>query len=263
MVAHVLVPIGLCFGINLLVAWLLYARRPQDLVNIWWLPSTLAGDLAVTIFITVGLTYVVDSFAVHGDVKNGLLEAQRPPSWVSFRTLASQEALNENTSSIANKNNAFWRTLGSLNGFFIELPRPSTTKLPRFLFQVVLRAVLLGALVFLPFWGVGVGVLYGLPTIGTLNGSPVYENWMLPGWFKATFGAILGGLTTPWIAWMALARCWLWNELNERETAGAVELDTVSAGGASDKVEEREQAKVEGENLDKGVAVPQPALTRP
>jgi hypothetical protein len=230
-VAHFLVPIAVSFGANFLFAWLLYAQRPQDTVNIWWLPATLAGDLAVTIFVTVGLTFVVDSFAVHGDVKNGLLESKNlPHSW--------------------NRTAGLW---SRLNLYFIGLPRPSTLPLWRFLLAVLIRALALGALVFLPFWPLGVGILYGLPRIGMLNGSPVFANWPLPAIFKGTFGAVLGGTTTPWMAWMSLIRCHLWREsLNLEEEGEMIELDAVAAP---------EVAKLEG-TKEEEMEVPEPALLR-
>jgi hypothetical protein len=169
-------------GINFGLATAMY-KKTKDPVALWPLPNTLAGDAAVTIIIQQVLTWILDRFAVSGDLNKGLVAPLRMP----------KDA------------NAVVRWFVGLDQ--IEVHTTLSNKIKYNLRFHGARIAVLILVTFVLYWPITIGILSGLKIHGIgkdysdLGGD--FNTWPLPEIFKGVFGFAVG-MTTPFVSYIAL-----------------------------------------------------------
>jgi hypothetical protein len=169
-------------GINFAVAYALYtspgARR--DPVRLFQLPNTLAGDAAVTAIAQGLVTWAIEGVLVNLDLRNGLVAPF--VGWV--------EPVQP------------WRRL------LWGLNEPDNLgKVGRWTWFVVgeaLRALALAVLSFVVVFGPTLGILISVGT--KVGGDWEFERTWAPQIYKLVYGAVLGLLSTPIMAFVWLVR---------------------------------------------------------
>ncbi|KAI8357524.1 hypothetical protein B0O80DRAFT_485522 [Mortierella sp. GBAus27b] len=158
-------------GINFGLATAMY-KNTKDPVALWPLPNTLAGDAAVTIIIQQILTWILDRFAVGGDLDKGLVAPLRMPKNASgvVRWFVGLNSVEVHT------------TLSDKIKYYIRFHGP--------------RIAVLVVATFILYWPITIGILSGLKIHGvgkdysSLNGD--FNVWPLPEIFKGVYGFALG-----------------------------------------------------------------------
>ncbi|KAK3825223.1 MAG: hypothetical protein J3Q66DRAFT_102436 [Benniella sp.] len=169
-------------GINFGLATAMY-KKAKDPVALWPLPNTLAGDAAVTIIIQQALTWILDRFAVNGDLNKGLVAPLRMP---------------KNASAVVQ-----WFV--GLN--HIEVHTTLSGKIKYNLRFHGTRIAVLILATFVLYWPITIGILSGLKIHGVgkdhsdLGGD--FNTWPLPEIFKGVYGFAVG-MTTPFVSYIAL-----------------------------------------------------------
>jgi hypothetical protein len=169
-------------GINFGLATAMY-KNTKDPVALWPLPNTLAGDAAVTIIIQQVLTWILDRFAVGGDLDKGMVAPLRMPKNASgvVRWFVGLNSVEVHT------------TLSDKIKYLIRFHGP--------------RIAVLVVATFILYWPITIGILSGLKIHGVgkdysgLNGD--FNPWPLPEIFKGVYGFALG-MTTPFVSYIAL-----------------------------------------------------------
>ncbi|KAH9890302.1 hypothetical protein F4778DRAFT_380086 [Xylariomycetidae sp. FL2044] len=203
-------------GINFGIAYAMYHQQ-DDLkkpVRLFRFPNTLAGDAALTVFIQILITWLIELNLVNMDLKKGGVQP------IGF---------------IREPRNRFMR-------WFMFLDRQKQTHEVRgflhwisFLRSQVVRALLVAVACFPLMWGPSVGFL-------VLVGQKREDDWYYPSlWapqvFKLVQGAVLGLLTTPPIVMFWLTRCgWALkqNEQSSGESNTSANEGDEDDGGGSD-----------------------------
>ncbi|KAK7991418.1 hypothetical protein PG988_000212 [Apiospora saccharicola] len=179
-------------GINFAIAYAMYTTQhynPDNYIRLFQLPNTLAGDMAVTMFIQCIITWLVELILVNRDLRIGGVQAigylpeptNRLVRWYMFLDRAED----------ANETGGFkhWAS---------------------FLGSQVIRALIAVVPCFILLFGPSIGFL-------TLVGTPipwgphaydwVYATKWAPQVFKLLLGGILSLLTGPAFAAFWLVRC--------------------------------------------------------
>ncbi|KAK8070190.1 hypothetical protein PG994_006806 [Apiospora phragmitis] len=178
-------------GINFAIAYAMYTTQhytPSNMIRLFQLPNTLAGDMAVTIFIQCIITWLVELILVNRDLKSGGVQA------IGF--------LPEPTSRLVR--------------WYMFLDRTEDTHevgglkhWASFLASQVLRALISTVPCFVLLFGPSIGFL-------TLVGTPIpwgpvqdwtYATKWAPQVFKLLLGGVLSLLTGPAFAAFWLVRC--------------------------------------------------------
>lgn len=214
------------------IAYGMYQKSPH-LVTLWAFPNTLSGDCALTLFIQVGVTWVVEELMVgYDDYIDNTFEF---PSWF----------LNFWYNLIIVKRNKFSRYMqwyfeintGIMrhrddnkysNNKDIDLPKMSLLKFWRnhvvkypneklyfniieWLIRKVIRAMLFAVALFIFVWPICMGIF---ASIGNKinNHDRYFNNYPEPQLMKLSYGAVVGFITTP----CAVAVIVLRNRIYER-----------------------------------------------
>ncbi|KAK8044119.1 hypothetical protein PG993_004143 [Apiospora rasikravindrae] len=189
-------------GINFAIAYAMYTTQhytPDNIIRLFQLPNTLAGDMAVTIFIQCIITWLVELILVNRDLKSGGVQA------IGF--------VPEPTNRLVRWYMFLDRTEGdthAVGGFRHWLS---------FLGSQVMRALISVVPCFVLLFGPSIGFL-------TLVGTPipwgtaqdwVYATKWAPQIFKLLLGGVLSLLTGPAFAAFWLVRCgWALKKNEER-----------------------------------------------
>lgn len=170
---------------NDLAAMYAHANTSKVQIRLFMMPSTLAGDAAVTIFVQVIVTWFVELLLVWLDLRQHSIqpigffgEPVRP--WKRWLLLLPREPSQPLTPPMRLLRSVFGVLGQALRAFFLAIPA------------------------FLLLWPISVGALCG---VGRKSGSDyVFNQTWAPQIFKLILGAVLGLLTTPWMAMFWLVR---------------------------------------------------------
>lgn len=184
-------------------------RTGADPISMWKLSeNTVAGDLAVTVFIQGTLTYIIAGSMVHVDMRSGKVAAF-PFPWPDTRFAVVDFEAPETAQTRRGK---LWRMFHRRHGLGrgLHLFSGSDTNdlfnfnLPSFkdwlyrLVVTVTSGLVLSALYFLVLWPIAIAIV--APIWGGRN---MAHSWTAP-LIKLVFGAVLGLLMNPIVACIAL-----------------------------------------------------------
>ncbi|BGP50332.1 hypothetical protein JCM10450v2_006251 [Rhodotorula kratochvilovae] len=196
-------------GANFGVAYAMYRTiDPGDTITMWDIRhNTVAGDVAVTVFIQGILTFVIASGMVHVDMRHGGIDAF-PYPWPDTQFAVVKGADPEAATSRRSK---LWRTFHQRHGlgrglhFFSgshvnDIFDLSLTwrELAVRLFWSVWKGSVLSALFFLVYWPITIAIIAPL-----YGGRDMAGTW-IPQAIKCIFGFLLGLLMNPLCAMIAL-----------------------------------------------------------
>ncbi|BGP42161.1 hypothetical protein JCM10449v2_006166 [Rhodotorula kratochvilovae] len=181
---------------------------PGDTITMWDIRhNTVAGDVAVTVFIQGILTFVIASGMVHVDMRHGGIDAF-PYPWPDTQFAVVKGADPEAATSRRSK---LWRTFHQRHGlgrglhFFSgshvnDIFDLSLTwrELAVRLFWSVWKGSVLSALFFLVYWPITIAIIAPL-----YGGRDMAGTW-IPQAIKCIFGFLLGLLMNPLCAMIAL-----------------------------------------------------------
>ncbi|CAB4253001.1 similar to Saccharomyces cerevisiae YHL026C Putative protein of unknown function [Maudiozyma barnettii] len=199
------------------IAYGMYHNSPH-LVTLWAFPNTLSGDCALTLFIQVGLTWVVEELMVgYDDYLDNTFEF---PNWfVEFwynlvviktgkfsRFMQWYFEINNGVMPYKD-NNKFSnnRDIDLKKMSLFQFLKRHVIKYPNeklyfniieWLLRKVLRAMLFAVTLFIFVWPICMGIF---ASIGTkINGHDRYfNNYPEPELMKLSYGAVIGMITTP------------------------------------------------------------------
>ncbi|KAK4047873.1 hypothetical protein OIO90_006034 [Microbotryomycetes sp. JL221] len=183
-------------------------RTGADPISFWKLSeSTVAGDLGVTVLIQVTLTFIIAGSMVHVDMRKGMIPAF-PYPWPDTRFAVVDLGRPEDAKS---RRGAIWRLFHQRHGIGRGLHFFSGSDVndlfdfnvgfKRWIGRFVLTAIkgaLLSALFFCVFWPIAIACL--APPYGGVN---MAHSWTPP-LIKLVFGFLLGLVSTPFVACIAL-----------------------------------------------------------
>ncbi|GAA5909521.1 hypothetical protein JCM8208_006550 [Rhodotorula glutinis] len=196
-------------GANFGVACAMYRTiKPQDTITMWDIRhNTIAGDVAVTVFIQGILTFVIASGMVHVDMRHGGMAAF-PYPWPDTQFAVVKGA---DPDAATSRRSKLWRTFHQRHGlgrglhFFsgshVNDIFDSSLTLRQFgerLFWSVWKGSVLSALFFLVWWPITIAII--APIWGGRN---MAHTWTPEG-IKAVFGFTLGLAMNPLCAMIAL-----------------------------------------------------------
>ncbi|KAK0743268.1 hypothetical protein B0T18DRAFT_448026 [Schizothecium vesticola] len=220
-------------AINFALAYAMYVTPPPTAapIRLWQLPSTLAGDAAVTIIVQNLITWCLELALVNRDLARGAIAP------LGFLPVPK----------------------GRLARWFFFMDRKGDASRPggwrhwgAFWASQVVRAMVVSVGCFAVVWPVAVGVLMG---VGRKEGGDyVFERRWAPQVFKLVLGAVLGGVTTPAFVVFWLARAGWAVKVNEglREAEGEAEGSGEEFGGG---LEGNGEGAVDGRPSDEETVV--------
>ncbi|RKP02705.1 hypothetical protein CXG81DRAFT_17674 [Caulochytrium protostelioides] len=133
-------------GVNTGVAFAMY--QGQTDIRLWFFPNVIAGDAAVTVFIQSLIGWNLDGALTFGDVQNGILPVLPGVARWMEKYRITRFYLNHSLQQFK-----------GARDFDPAHRHPRTWRLRR-LAGNIFRALLIGAILFPPFWG----LLYPRPT---------------------------------------------------------------------------------------------------
>lgn len=161
----------------------------DDPIRLFEFPNTLAGDTTVTILLQCVVTWLLEMLLVNSDLRRGKVQ---PIGFISEPAPTSHRALRwflllDLPKTLRHREHSAWRQF---------LYRGPTQ---------VLRALLVGVVCFVLFFGPCVGVL---TAVGVKEGGDwVFASRWAPEVFKLVLGGLLGLVTTPAFAVFWMAKC--------------------------------------------------------
>lgn len=219
-------------------------------IRVFEFPNTLAGDATVTIFIQCIMTWFIELVLVNRDLRSGhiqpigfirepnnallrwflLLDRRRRPTSSSVDSTAggttSDDDLRRPLSSPHNPEHCHCEhhseqyEIGSWKHWAV------------FLVSQLIRALMVGVLMWMLMWGPSIGILIA---VGDKRGNDWWfdsSSWAPPV-FKLVFGGVLALLTTPLFASFWLVRCGWAVQANQRHLDAAA---AVSDGESAEPV---------------------------
>ena len=185
-------------------------RTGTDKISMWKLSeNTVAGDMAVTVFIQGTLTYIIAGSMVHVDMRNGKVAAF-PFPWpdtrfavVDFEAPETAQTKRGRLWRLFHRRHGLGRGLHLFSGsdrndlFNFNLPSGKKEWLYRLL-VTIWSGLVLSALYFLILWPLAIAIV--APIWGGRN---MAHTWTAP-LIKLIFGGVLGLLMNPIVACIAL-----------------------------------------------------------
>ncbi|CAK7270260.1 hypothetical protein SEPCBS57363_004012 [Sporothrix epigloea] len=238
-------------GINFAIAYAMYKTidTEKSPIRVFEFPNTLAGDATVTIFIQCIMTWFIELVLVNRDLRSGHIQPIgfiREPNNALLRWFL-----------LLDRRRATSSTVGSIAGDTTsddDLRRPlSSPHDPEhchcehhseqyeigswkhwavFLVSQLIRALMVGVLMWMLMWGPSIGILIA---VGDKRGNDWWfdsTSWAPP-IFKLVFGGVLALLTTPLFASFWLVRCGWAVQANKRHLNAAA---AISAGESAEPV---------------------------
>ena len=210
-------------------------------IRLFQFPNTLAGDATVTIFIQCILTWFIELVLVNRDLRSGhiqpigfikepsnallrwfLLLDRRPSKSAAASSGSDEEANGGNGNGKGNAELSAPHDEHCRCEKHVEQYEPGSWKhWAVFLVSQLIRAVIVGVLMFMLMWGPSIGIMTAL-------GDKRAGDWWFDGtsWapplFKLIYGGVLAALTTPPFAAFWLVRCGWALQANERHLEAAV-----------------------------------------
>ncbi|CAK7233883.1 hypothetical protein SEUCBS140593_008751 [Sporothrix eucalyptigena] len=230
-------------GINFAIAYAMYKTINTETspIRVFQFPNTLCGDATVTIFIQCVITWFIELVLVNRDLRSGHIQPigfirepsnalfrwflllDRRPSSASAAATTSDDDLHRPLSAPHDENcrceqHSEQYEIGSWKHWAV------------FLVSQLIRALMVGVLMWFLMWGPSVGILIA---VGDHRGNDWWfdgSSWAPP-IFKLVFGGVLALLTTPPFAAFWLVRCGWAVQANQRH------LDSAAAAAAGEPVE--------------------------
>jgi hypothetical protein len=152
--------------------------RADDPPFIFRFPTTIAGDVAVDIFVNSVVTWAISTLLVALDLRAGKLQpigfVREPQAW-ALRWFCMLDRKRDR-----------FKAGGFLHWFL-------------FLYSNVFRSLVFGVATFLIVWPVSIGILTAVGTKDGGGGDWSFDRTWTPQIFKTVFGAVLGLFITPMI----------------------------------------------------------------
>ncbi|CAK7262599.1 hypothetical protein SEPCBS119000_000041 [Sporothrix epigloea] len=231
-------------GINFAIGYAMYKTIDTDKspIRVFEFPNTLAGDATVTVFIQCIMTWFIELVLVNRDLRSGhiqpigfirepqnallrwfLLLDRRPVSY-SAQDLptggtTSDSDLRRPLSSPHDPENC------ACEQHREQYEIGSWKHWAAFLVSQLIRALMVGVLMWMLMWGPSIGILIAL---GDKRGNDWWfdgTSWVPPV-FKLVFGGLLALLTTPFFASFWLVRCGWALQANQRHLNAAAAIGT-------------------------------------
>lgn len=189
---------GLLFGLHVLIF-----MNPNVPVQLWPFPTTIAGDMFVSLLLTSVLTWVIAGAMVWGDILQGDAGPLKlaPLALEPVALLAAQGGWKAWATTVSPAwDAAGWESAGVLTSWGAVAPtEKSTARWYHALGANAARGAVFGIALFVVVWPIAVGICAGV------WGNDGYSNYPLAPTIFAVFGAVLGAIITPVVATLALA----------------------------------------------------------
>ncbi|CAK7231175.1 hypothetical protein SBRCBS47491_007841 [Sporothrix bragantina] len=226
-------------GINFAIAYAMYKTidTEKSPIRVFQFPNTLAGDATVTIFIQCVITWFIELVLVNRDLRSGHIQPigflrepknallrwflllDRRPTTAATPTegATSNDDLRRPLSAPHDPENCHCEQhseqyeIGSWKHWFV------------FLVSQLIRALMVGVLMWFLMWGPSIGILIA---VGDHRGNDWWfdgTSWAPP-IFKLVFGGVLALLTTPPFAAFWLVRCGWAVQANQRHLDAATAI---------------------------------------
>ncbi|CAK7211176.1 hypothetical protein SCUCBS95973_001044 [Sporothrix curviconia] len=235
-------------GINFAIAYAMYKTidTEKSPIRVFQFPNTLAGDATVTIFIQCVITWFIELVLVNRDLRSGHIQPigfiREPQNallrWFLLLDRRPSAAATDSPVEGATSDDDLRRPLSAPHdpeNCHCEQHREqyeigSWKHWAVFLVSQLIRALMVGVLMWFLMWGPSIGILIA---VGDHRGNDWWfdgTSWAPP-IFKLVFGGVLALLTTPPFAAFWLVRCGWAVQANQRH------LDASAAIAAGEPAE--------------------------